>query len=166
MRATTLSLPPGRTWSSGALGGLGRIRRPGKSLPRYAASPWLVMPIVLMATACFCALAEGPLWLQSTPLAAVNLGFALVMVLTGLMLRKEPGQAVPAVALMLTGIFRCVDFIDAWNGAWPVYALVFGGVDRLFGGWALLRYPNPGLSKVQRRYLGGLAIWMIAAARC
>jgi signal transduction histidine kinase len=101
------------------------------------------------------------LWLQSTPLASVNLGFALVMVLTGLMLRREPGQAVPAVALMLTGIFRCVDFIDAWNGAWPAYALVFGGVDRLFGGWALLRYPNSSLSRVQRRYLCGLAIWMI-----
>jgi signal transduction histidine kinase len=119
------------------------------------------MPAVLIATACLCALAEGPLWLQSAPLASVNLGFALVMVLTGLMLRREPGQTVPAVALMLTGIFRCVDFIDAWNGAWPAYTLVFGGVDRLFGGWALLRYPNSSLSRVQRRYLGGLAIWMI-----
>ncbi|HEX3957645.1 MAG TPA: histidine kinase [Trebonia sp.] len=130
-------------------------------MTRRAPSPWLVIPAGLIATAGFCALAEGPLWLQSTPLAAVNLGFALVMVLTGLMLRREPGQTVPAVALMLTGIFRCVDFIDAWNGAWPVYATIFGGVDRLFGGWALLRYPNSSLSRVQRRYLGGLAIWMI-----
>ncbi len=101
------------------------------------------------------------MWLQSTVLAAVNLAFALVLVFTGLMLRREPGQSVPAVALMLTGVFRCVDFIDAWNGPWPAYALVFGGVDRLFGGWALLRYPNSSMSRVQRRYLVGLAIWMI-----
>jgi signal transduction histidine kinase len=101
------------------------------------------------------------LWRQSTALAAVNLAFALVLVFTGLMIRKEPGQGVPAVALMLAGIFRCVDFIDAWNGAWPAYAIVFGGVDRLFGGWALLRYPNSALSKVQRRFLVALTIWML-----
>src|SRR5258707_7071976 len=77
------------------------------------------------------------------------------------MLRREPGQRVTAWALMLCGLFRCVDFIDAWNGAWPAYTLVFGGVDRLFGGWALLRYPNSSLSRVQRRYLIVLAIWMI-----
>ena len=52
-----------------------------------------------------------------------------------------------AWALMLAGIFRSVDFIDAWNGPWPAYALVFGGVDRLFGAWALLRYPNSALSE-------------------
>jgi signal transduction histidine kinase len=116
----------------------------------------------LLAAAGSCALVEGPLWHQSTALAAVNLSFALVLVFTGLMLRKERGQRVPAVALMLAGIFRCVDFIDAWNGVWPAYAIVFGGVDRLFGGWALLRYPNPALSKAQRRFLAGLAGWMIA----
>src|SRR5258707_9540761 len=70
-------------------------------------------------------------------------------------------QSVPAVALMLAGIFRCVDFIDAWNGPWPAYAIVFGGVDRLFGAWALLRYPNSALSRVQRRYLVTLTAWML-----
>lgn len=104
---------------------------------------------------------EGPLWRHSAALAAVNLAFALVLGLTGLMLRREPGQTVPAVALMLAGIFRCVDFIDAWNGPWPAYAIVFGGVDRLFGAWALLRYPNSALSRVQRRYLIGLTVWML-----
>ena len=135
------------------------MRWPGLAHVRV---PWLVTPAVLLAAGGFCALAEGPLWHQSTALAAVNLSFALVLVFTGLMLRKERGQRVPAVALMLAGVFRCVDFIDAWNGAWPAYAIVFGGVDRLFGGWALLRYPNHALSRVQRRFLVGLAGWMIA----
>jgi signal transduction histidine kinase len=162
MRASILTLPGGRTWSSGALDGLLGVRRPGQALLRSAPYPWLVKTVFLLAVAGLCALAEGPTWLQSTPLAAANLAFAVVMVFTGLMLRKEPGQQVPAVALMLTGVFRCLDFIDAWNGAWPVYATVFGGVDRLFGGWALLRYPNPALSRWQRRFLAGLAAWMLA----
>ena len=55
-----------------------------------------------------------------------------------------------------------MDFIDAWNGPWPAYALVFGGVDRLFGAWALLRYPNSALSTLQRRYLIAFAGWMLA----
>src|SRR5512146_1216654 len=136
-------------------------RRPARwrrVLPRATAaarvwrhSPWLAPTVILIAVACFCAIVEGPLWRQSTPLAAVNLAFGVVLVFTGLMLRREPGQTVPAVALMLTGIFRCVDFIDAWNGPWPAYAIVFGGVDRLFGAWALLRYPNSALSAVRRR---------------
>jgi signal transduction histidine kinase len=124
-------------------------------------SSWLVTPLALIVIACFCAIVEGPLWRHSTALAAVNLAFALILALTGLMLRREPGQSIPAVALMLAGIFRCVDFIDAWNGPWPAYAIVFGGVDRLFGAWALLRYPNSALSRVQRRYLVGLTIWML-----
>jgi signal transduction histidine kinase len=177
MHGTILSLPggkglrgssPGNGPRSASAPGRRRgiqvpgIRRPGQRSLRLAWSSWPVTTAALLATACFCAIVEGPLWRHSTALAAVNVTFALVLVFTGLMLRREPGQGVPAVALMLAGIFRCVDFIDAWNGPWPAYAIVFGGVDRLFGGWALLRYPNSALSRVQRRYLAGLAVWMIA----
>ena len=45
---------------------------------------------------------------------------------------------------------------------WPVFTLVFGGVDRIFGVWALLRYPNSRLSLLHRRYLITLAGWMLA----
>jgi signal transduction histidine kinase len=106
-------------------------------------------------------LVQGPLWTQSAALAALNLAVSLVFVFTGLMLRKEPGQRGVAWALMLAGIFRSVDFIDAWNGPWPVYALVFGAVDRLFGAWALLRYPNSSLLRYQRVYLVLLTGWML-----
>jgi signal transduction histidine kinase len=99
--------------------------------------------------------------MHATALATVNLTVSLVFVFTGLMLRKEPGQRGVAWALMLAGIFRSVDFIDSWNGPWPAYGLVFGGVDRLFGAWALLRYPNPALLRYQRVYLIVLAGWML-----
>ena len=38
---------------------------------------------------------------------------------------------------------------------------MFGGVDRLFGAWALLRYPNSALLRYQRVYLIVLAGWML-----
>lgn len=104
---------------------------------------------------------QGPLWIDSTALAAVNLAVSLVFVCTGLMLRKEAGQRGVAWALVLAGIFRSVDFIDSWNGPWPAYGLVFGAVDRLFGAWALLRYPNSSLLRHQRAYLILLADWMM-----
>lgn len=94
-------------------------------------------------------------------LATVNLAVSLVFVLTGLMLGREPGQRVTAWALMLAGVFRCLDFIDAWNGLWPVYTTVFGGIDRVFGAWALLRYPNSSLSTLHRRFLIAFTAWML-----
>jgi signal transduction histidine kinase len=115
----------------------------------------------LVGAGCFCALVQGPLWLHSTALAAMNLAVSLVWVCTGLMIRKEPGQRGVAWALVLAGIFRSVDFIDSWNGLWPAYGLVFGAVDRLFGAWALLRYPNSSLSRYQRVYLIALTSWMM-----
>ena len=46
-----------------------------------------------------------------------------------------------------------MDYIDAWNGAWPAFVIVFGGLDRIFGIWALLRYPNSSLTVLQWRCL-------------
>ena len=46
-------------------------------------------------------------------------------------------------------------------GPLPVYGLVFGGMDRVFGAWALLRYPNPVLRTHQRVYLILLTGWML-----
>ena len=116
---------------------------------------------VLILVGSFCALVQGPQWRESAALATVNLGVSLLFVFTGLMLRRERGQHVTAWALMLAGVFRSVDFIDAWHGPWPAYALVFGGVDRIFGAWALLRYPNSSLSTLYRRYLITLTAWVL-----
>ncbi len=160
MSATTLSLPGNRIRRSGATNSEATPQS-GPELPWRGYLAWLATVTALAAAGCLCALAEGPLWIQNTVLASANLAVSLVFVFTGLMLRKQPGQRGVAWALMLAGVFRSVDFIDAWNGAWPAYALVFGGVDRFFGAWALLRYPNPSLLRHQRVFLILLAGWML-----
>ena len=163
MRATipSLALPGNRTWRDSAVDGREAKRWPARLAVWHARRPWLAVTGILIAVAGFCALVQGPQWRESPALATVNLAVSLLFVFTGLMLGKEPGQRVTAWALMLAGLFRSVDFIDAWNGPWPAYALVFGGVDRLFGAWALLRYPNSALSTLQRRYLIVFTGWML-----
>ena len=161
MSATLLPLPGIGTRRSDSRSGRDAIQPPGPELAWHGYRSWLVTIAALVAAGCLCAIAQGPLWRHSTALAAVNLAMSLVFVFTGLMIRQEPGQRGVAWALMLAGIFRSVDFVDSWNGAWPAYALVFGGVDRLFGAWALLRYPNSRLLTYQRVYLFLLAGWML-----
>ena len=148
MQATIPSLPGIRTWRS-APAGLREMRWPARTG-------------ILVAVACFCALVQGPTWRVTAALAAVNLAVSLVFVFTGLMLGREPGQRVTAWALILTGVIRSMDYIDAWNGAWPAFVTVFGGIDRVFGIWALLRYPNSSLTVLQRRCLIALTGWMLA----
>jgi signal transduction histidine kinase len=160
MRATILPPPPGiKARRSGA--GNGREGQRDPEQPWHGYRSWLVTAAVLVAAGCFCALVQGRLWIQSSALAGMNLSVSLFFVFTGLMLRKDPAQRTVALTLMLAGIFRSVDFVDSWGGPWPVYALVFGGVDRLFGAWALLRYPNSSLLRYQRIYLFLLTGWML-----
>ena len=162
MRATVLPPTGISVRRSGVPRGRAATRRPRPDWAWHGRRPWLASAAAIVAAGCFCALVQGPLWIQATPLASVNTAMSLIFVFTGLMLGREPGQAGVAWALMLAGIFRSVDFIDAWNGAWPAYALVFGGVDRLFGAYALLRYPNSRLLGYQRVYLIALTCWMLA----
>jgi signal transduction histidine kinase len=138
------------------------LRWPAGPRPGQARGSRLATGAVLAAAGGFCALVQGPQWRDSAALAMVNLAVSLLFVFTGLMLRREPGQGATAWALMLAGLFRSVDFIDAWHGPWPPYTLVFGGVDRIFGAWALLRYPYSALSPLHRRYLIALTGWMLA----
>jgi signal transduction histidine kinase len=117
---------------------------------------------VLVVFACGSAAAQGPLWTHIPPLAIVNVVTSLTFVLTGLTLYRQPGQRGVAWALILAGVCRSVDFADSWNaGPWPVYDIVCGGMDRVFGAWALLRYPNPRLLRYQRVFLILLASWML-----
>ena len=113
-----------------------------------------------MVAAVFCALVQGPDWRRDPTLAVVNLRTSLAFVFAGYLLSQEKGQRGTGRALMLMGILRSVDFISAWNGPWHAYQLVFGGTDRIFGAWAVLRYPNPSLTRRQRIFLGSLAAWM------
>ena len=163
MRATipSLALPGSSTWHRAA-GGREGTRWPARLAIWHARHPWPAAAAVIVAVGGLCALVQGPQWRSFLPLATVNLAVSLLFVFTGLMLGREPGQRVTAWALMLAGVFRSVDFIDAWHGSWPAYTLVFGGIDRVFGAWALLRYPNSSLSPLHRRYLITLTAWMLA----
>ena len=114
------------------------------------------------AVAGFSALVQGPLWYQKPSLAAVNLTTTVLFVFTGLMLRFESGQRAVAWALVFAGLFRSLDFADAWSGpGWAIYDLLFGAVDRLLGAFALLRYPNAALLRGQRLFLVLLAGWLL-----
>jgi signal transduction histidine kinase len=142
-------------------GGLAPRRHPPRLSRRWRL--YLLAGVVLVALACLDTVAELPVWRQSPALAVVNLSVSLSFIVTGLLLHEERGQRGVAWALLLAGAFRSLDFIDAWNtGPWPVYAVVFGAVDRVFGAWALLRYPRPRLDRIQRVYILVLAGWMLA----
>jgi len=127
----------------------------------HARFHWLATTASLLAIGALCALAEGPAWHQEPALAGLDLALALAYGFTGLMLGREPGQAVTGGALILAGLFRGTWLVDTWNGPWPAYVIVFGALDRLFGAWALLRYPNSRLTRLQRGYMIGLAAWML-----
>jgi signal transduction histidine kinase len=123
---------------------------------------YLAAGAILAALGAVDTVAELPLWKLSPALAVVNLAASLTFIVTGLLLYQEPGQRMVAWALILAGTFRSLDFIDAWNtGPWPVYAVVFGAADRVFGAWALLQYPWPRLKRPQRFYLIFLVGWML-----
>ena len=123
---------------------------------------WLTAAITV-AAAGFCALVQGPLWDTDAALAGANLAVSVLFVFTGLLLRREPGQHGVGWALMFVGVLRSLDFVDAWGaGSLAIYTLIFGAADRVFGAWALLRYPNPSLLRHQRVYLALLAGWMLA----
>jgi signal transduction histidine kinase len=134
---------------------------PGRSRPlRF----YLLAAAVLAALGGLDTLAQFPLWRQTPALATVNLVMSLAFILTGVLLRQEPGQHGVAWALILAGVFRSLDFIDAWNtGPWPVYAVVFGGIDRVFGAYAVLRYPRAALGRMQRIFVLAIAGWMVVS---
>jgi signal transduction histidine kinase len=141
-------------------GGLGH--RPGAARLSRTWRFCLQTAAVLVALGCLGTLAELPLFSQAPALAVVNLSISLTFILTGLLLHRERGQRGVAWALILVGVFRPLDFIDAWTGGpWPVYAVVFGGIDRVFGAWAVLRYPRPRLTRPQRLFVAALASWML-----
>jgi signal transduction histidine kinase len=133
------------------------VRRPARRVRSR-----LLEAAALIAAGCVCALVQGTLWSQATVLAVVNVATALTFIGTGLLLRREQGQQGVAWALMLAGSFRALDFADSLSGGpWPLYDLIFGGMDRLAGAYALLRYPRPALLRYQRVYLIALASWML-----
>jgi hypothetical protein len=108
------------------------------------------------------AVAEGSLWAHHPLLTTVNLLASAGLVGIGSWLVTQPGQRGTGWALRLSGVARPLGLVDAWpSGPWPLYSVVFGYLDNVFAAWALLRYPEPRLSRPARWYLGVLAGWLI-----
>lgn len=150
----------------------GHQDQPGRDLARAPVPDGLRTPgplrfsltagVALAALGALATVAQLPMWHDAPALATVNVIMSLAFILTGLLLRRDDGQRGVAWALILAGVFRSLDFVDAWSGGpWAVYAVVFGGIDRVFGAYAVLRYPRPALSRVERGYVASLAAWML-----
>jgi signal transduction histidine kinase len=146
----------------------GLARSPTAAWPRRARSAWprqrghLLTAGLLIVAGGLSALLQGSMWRQATVLAVVNVATSLTFICTGLLLRHEPGQRRVAWALVLAGAFRSLDFADSLTaGPFPLWDLVCGGLDRLVGAYALLRYPRPALLRYQRVYLVVLGGWML-----
>lgn len=139
------------------------LRRPPG--PASGARSWryyLVAGVIVAVLGGAGAVVELPLWRQLPALALANLATSLTFIATGLLLHREPRHRGVAWALILAGVFRPLDFVDAWTGGpWAAYAVVFGAADRVCGAWALLRYPRLRLTTTQRIYLAVLVGWML-----
>jgi hypothetical protein len=144
--------PPGRP--SAARRAWAWFVRPGQH-------PSILITLALLVSGAVCALLQAPLWDTHPLLAAVNLATSETFICTGLILRRDPRNRAVAWALIVTGALRSVDFTDALGGPWPFYTLIFGGMDRLAGAYALLRYPGPRLTRPQRVFIVTLGAWMI-----
>ena len=146
---------------------------PGPASPRGAARrlwaflrlsgphPGVLIAVILLVSGAVCALLQGPLWGPHPLLAAVNVATTETFIFTGLILHRDRRTRAVAWALIIAGVLRSVDFTDPLGGPWPFYTLVFGGMDRLAGAYALLRYPEPRLTRPQRAFLITLGAWMV-----
>ena len=123
--------------------------------------PGALIAFILLVSGAVCALLQGPLWGPHPLLAAVNVATSVTFICTGLILHRDPRTRAVAWALIIAGALRSVDFTDPLGGPWPFYTLVFGGMDRLAGAYALLRYPEPRLTRPQRVFLILLGTWMV-----
>jgi signal transduction histidine kinase len=124
-------------------------------------SMWLTAAVGLLVTGTFTAAVQWPLWNENADLAGVNAAVTVLFVLTGLWLRREPGQRAVAWGLIAAGLLRSLDFANVWSTSpVAVYVLIFGGADRVVGAWVLLRYPSRSLQRHQRIFLILLAAWM------
>ena len=123
---------------------------------------WLLAAGVVPAVTALEAYALRPAWRPNTVLAFTYVATAAAFVLTGLLLKDEPGQRGTGWALILADALEPLGLLNRWNfGPMPLYASVCGYLDEVFGAWALLRYPNPRLSRHQRVFLVTLTAWLV-----
>jgi len=152
---------PGLAPPAGPAGPRGTARRVWSQLRLSGPHPSVLITFILLVSGAACALLQAPLWGPHPLLAAVNVATSVTFICTGLILHRDPRTRAVAWALIIAGALRSLDFADPLGGPWPFYTLVFGGMDRLAGAYALLRYPEPRLTRPQRVFLILLGTWMV-----
>jgi signal transduction histidine kinase len=103
-----------------------------------------------------------PMWSYDVVKGVINLLVAVSFVATGAVLGEEPTQRANARALVLSGLFWLVSWWNEWEaGPFPLLAETFGSLWYVFGGLALLRYPDAVLAhRSERVFLVGLGVWV------
>jgi signal transduction histidine kinase len=113
-----------------------------------------------------CAVASlWPMWSTDFVTGVINLLGAVSFLVTAAVIGEDPGQRGNARALALCGLFWLVSWWSAWlTGPGPLLSETFGYLWFVFGGLALLRYPDAVLTRrSERLFLIGLGVWVCGA---
>jgi signal transduction histidine kinase len=129
---------------------------------------WRLITAILI-TACLAVLSLWPALKDNPVIGVINLLVAVSFMATGVILGEEPAQRSTARSLKLTAIFYLMSWWWNWPANWeigplPLLSFLFGYLWFVFGGLALLRYPEPTLSRsFERAYILILAGWICLA---
>ncbi|MGH2952337.1 MAG: sensor histidine kinase, partial [Solirubrobacterales bacterium] len=107
-----------------------------------------------------------PFWAMNPVTGVINLLVAVSFVATGVALGEDSNHRTTAHAITIAALFWLMSWWWAWPHEWQIGPLVllsnlFGYLWFVFGGIALLRYPEPVLAKwYERVYFVALASWV------
>ncbi|WP_214403177.1 sensor histidine kinase [Pseudonocardia lacus] len=110
-----------------------------------------------------------PLLVTSPVLGLINVLVAVSFTATGIVLLEERQQRGTGVALVLVAVFYLWSWGWSWPPAWQVFPLPFvayvcGYLWFVFGVYALLRYPDPQLTRWwDRAYVALLGGWVVGS---
>ncbi|MCO1659341.1 sensor histidine kinase [Pseudonocardia humida] len=108
-----------------------------------------------------------PLLVSSPVIGLVNVLVAVSFTATGIVLLEERQQRGTGVALILVAVFYLWSWGWSWPPQWQVFPLpliasVCGYLWFVFGVYALLRYPDPQLTRWwDRVYVAVLGLWVV-----
>ena len=123
---------------------------------------WLLLGILTPAVTILMTAGLWPLWQRDGLLAAITTTLAVAFFVIGVVLLAEHGQGGPAVAMMACSGLLVADWANEWGGGpLPLISTVFGSAYLVAGGWALYRYPDPRLSRGDRRMFRLMLVWLL-----
>lgn len=126
----------------------------------------LTVAVASILTAGASVLSLWPFWSSNPVLGGINLLVAVSLVVTGIALGEVSYHRTTARALVGAAVFWLMSWWWAWSSEWQVGPLallsnVFGYMWFVFGGIALLRYPNAVLStRFERVCFAAMAAWV------